>query len=517
MNNLARERSAEAGAGDCQVALPLVIANLRIAADSPVPIYEQICRTLRIGITSGDLPAGTLLPTSRELAEVLGVGRNTIVAAYSRLAAEGYLVSKFRRGTRVALPTQVSILAPGGASESTPSDDDGEGRSEPVVEISYQAQRALEPQDSTLNPTFPGIHAPDPAFYPRAILGRLLADAFGRAHFGDSDPQGEWRRFQEAIAAHFRQARGVSCVPAQIVPVSALSAAADLAARLLLDPGHTVLVEDPAREEVRTAFHAAGARIFPLPCDASGADLLAAKSPPPRLIYVSPSLSFPVGAQMTAERRQTLLESARASGAAIFEDDGFSELLFTGSRLGAIQGLDRDNRVLYYGSLKNTLGPHIRVGFLVVPPNLADAFSRLARRVGCVPESFILAAVAGLIENNQYAVHVKKIRAAYAQRLKLMVEMCRLHWPEVTPAEPHGGFHLSIQLPDDIKADAFAALAAKQGLAVAPLSQFTARKTGSNGIVLGFGAIPDRLVEAVVRRLAALGSEQRGSVAKKVA
>lgn len=517
MNETPGEPGSEEPAGEgIQVALPMAIARMAISAESPVPIYEQICRTLRVAIVAGDLPVGTLLPTSRELAEVLGVGRNTVVAAYSRLVAEGFLVSKFRRGTRVALPPQSAGLGAVAQDENGRTSQESASR-EPDVEISFQAQRALGSEGAPEVQAALGINAPDPALYPRAILGRLLADSFGRAHFGDTDSESEWRRFQEAVAAQFRQARGVACEPGQIVPVTGLSAAANLAAQLLLDPGHAVLVEDPAPEDVRAAFHASGARLYPLPVDQSGADIAAAKSPPPRLIYVSPSLNFPTGVQMSAERRVAVLEAARASGAALFESDGFAELLYTGIRLGAIQGLDRQNRVIYYASLKNTLGPHIRVGFLVVPLNLSDAFARMARRVGCAPEGFILAAIGGLIESNQYAVHVKKIRAAYAQRLRTVIEACRTLWPEARLSEPHGGFHLAVYLGPEVSAERVALAAAKQGLAVAPLSRFLLQKDKGNGLVIGFGAIPDRLVETVIGRLAGLAREDAQAAHRQVA
>ncbi|HEY5047803.1 MAG TPA: PLP-dependent aminotransferase family protein [Rhizomicrobium sp.] len=499
---------------DCRLALPLAVARMEIAADSPVPINEQICRTLRNAIVAGDLPPGTLLPTSRELAQALSVGRNTVVAAYSRLIAEGYLHSKFRRGTRVTAPPQSPALAAGPLDAQLQGPDD---RTEPAIEIGYQGQRTLETlQHADCDRTF-GVNAPDPALYPRAPLGRLLMDAFGRGQFADNDSRTAVRRFQEAIAAHFRQARGVNCEASQIVPIGEISAALDLAARLLLDPGHAVLVEDPAPAVVRAAFHAAGARVFSLPCDSSGADPAAAKSPPPRLIYVSPSLNFPNGVQMSAARRMAVLETANACGAAVFESDDFAELLYTGARLGAIQGFDRQDRVLYYGSFKNTLGPHIRAGFLVVPPNLADAFSRMAHRVGCVPESFVLTAVAGLIESNQYAVHVKKIRAAYAERLKLMADTCRALLPDTQITEPHGGFHLVLGLPDEIDSEIVAGAAVKQGLAVEPLARSFARKPRANGIAFGFGAIPDRLIETAVRRFAAILLEARSGTARRVA
>ena len=508
MTLLDREPDAfEGGVAGSQAGLPLAISQLTIAADSPVPIYEQICRALRVAIVAGDLPVGTLLPTSRELADALDVGRNTVVAAYSRLVAEGYLVSKFRRGTRVASPPQSSPLASVSDPAPRASLDDDVG--EPAVRISYQAERALELSSRAVGAAPFDANAPDPALYPRALLGRLLADTFGKAHFGDAEAQADLRRFQNAIAAHFRQARGVNCEPSQIVPVTGMSAALDLAARLILDPGHAALIEDPAPTEVRSAFRAAGARLYALPCDSAGADPAAAKAPPPRLIYVSPSLNFPAGAQMSQARRISTLNAAAAAGAIIFESDGYAELLYTGTRLGALQGTDRDGRVLYFGSLQNTLGPHIRVAFLVVPSHLTEPFSTLARRVGCVPEGFILAAVAGLIETNQYAVHVKKIRGTYAQRLKLLVDACRAFLPEVTLAEPHGGFHVTLRLPDGVRAESVVAAAAGQGLAIAPLSRFSLRPARTNDIVLGFGTIPDRLIETAMRRLATVMQDVR--------
>jgi GntR family transcriptional regulator/MocR family aminotransferase len=495
-----------------QSALPLAISQISISAASPVPIYEQICRALRIAISAGDLPAGTLLPTSRELAQALDVGRNTVVSAYSRLVAEGFVVAKFRRGTRVATPLQATPLqatAPQAASQTSAlhvSHSElvaDEEQTEPLPDIGFAGRRTLETPGQAENESLFAINAPDPALHPRAALQKLIADAFGRTHFGASDVQNDWRRFQTAICDHFRQARGVVCEPGQVIPVTGMCAALDLAARLMLDPGHAVLVEDPAPVEVRAAFHSAGARLFPLPSDASGADPARSKSPPPRLIYVSPSVSFPSGAQMPAPRRAALLQSARACAAAIFEFDGYAELLYTGSPLGAIQGQDLDGRVLYYASLKNMLGPHICVGAFVVPAHLADAFSRIALQAGCTPEAWILAAIAEFVETGQYAMHAKKMRAAYAQRLKLVVQTCRTLLPEAQIGEPHGGIHLTLNLPVHVSAYEVAAVA-DHGVPMAPLARFSLRKQPANVLVIGFGATPERSIEPGIRRLAAI-------------
>ncbi|MGD0191200.1 MAG: PLP-dependent aminotransferase family protein [Rhizomicrobium sp.] len=507
-------KAPRADADGWRLALPLAVAEMRIAADSPVPINEQICRTLRNAIITGDLPVGTLLPTSRELAQALSVGRNTVVAAYSRLIAEGYLHSKFRRGTRVASPPQSAALAAASQDAVSSGAESDDEQSDPHLELGFHGRQALEPPITDTDRGL-SLSAPDPALYPRAPLSRLLMDAFGRGQHGENDSRNAWRRFQEAIAAHFRQARGVNCEPGQIIPINGGAAAIDLAARLLLDPGHAVLVEDPAPVEIRASLRAAGARLFPMPCDSDGGNPAAAKGPPPKLVYVSPSLNFPSGVQMSAARRLAILNAAKSSGAAIFESDGFAELLYTGNRIGAIQGIDRDFRVLYYGSLENTLGPHIRAGFLVVPTNLVDPFLRMAHRVGCVPETFVLAAIAGLMESNQYAMHVKKIRAGYAQRMKLMAETCRALLPEAHVSEPHGGFHLNLELPAGLNAENFCSAAAKQGLAVEPTSRFYLRRQTGNGVAVGFGGIPERLIESAVRRIAAILHEQHEAAPHK--
>jgi GntR family transcriptional regulator/MocR family aminotransferase len=484
--------------------MPLPISQITIAADSPLPIYEQICRALRMAISAGDLPIGTLLPTSRELSQALGVGRNTVVSAYSRLVAEGFVVSKFRRGTRVAAPLQPSSQPPPSHGDSSEEEDAG-----PLVHLGYSGQRILEAPDYAECAGLFSIHAPDAVLHSRTVLQKLIADAFSRTHSGGIDAQSDLRRFQSAVASHFRQARGVRCEPGQVIPVTGICAALDVTARLMLDPGHAVLVEDPAPDEVRAAFSSAGARLYALPSDSNGADILRAKSPPPRLIYVSPSLSFPSGVQMAASRRAALLEAARASGSVIFEFDGYAELLYTGSRLGAMKGQDKVGRVLYYASLKNTLGPHIRVGVLIVPADLVDPFSRMIRHTGSAPEGFVLGAIAEFIETSQYAMHVKKLRAAYAQRLKLIVETCQALLPDAVVNEPNGGLHLTVNLPHQTSANRVSEVAAEQGLAVVPLARFSLRKQSENALVVGFGALPDRLVEPSIRRLAAIVRELR--------
>jgi GntR family transcriptional regulator/MocR family aminotransferase len=481
--------------------LPLAIANIAISPESPVPIYEQICSIVRAAIIAGDLPANTLLPTSRELAGMLGIGRTTAVNAYSRLIAEGYLISRLRRGTRVA-PQQRVVLS----SADDRRQAAREAADAPEVEISFTARRTLESPLAASAMVQPfAVEEPDPTLCPRAELGRLLAEGFRRPPVPESglDQGRELRNFQSAVAAHIRQARGVVCDPSQIVPTLGIESALDLVARLVVDPGHIVTVEDPGPALVRATFDGAGARIRAVGGDRDGADFSKATAPPPRLMVVSPALNFPLGAQMSEQRRRTVMDVAQSSGAIIFENDAYGQLLYRGGRLPALQAHD-PGRVIYFGSLTNTLGPGIRVGYLVVPEGFVEPAFELSRRSGARPETFVLSALASFIGEGQYVLYTRKIRAVYAQRLKLLVEACRAQIPDAAPMEPCGGFHLTLLLPGSMREQSISVMAAAQGLSVTPLSRFFAAKPQSHGLVLGFGAVPDRLIELLVARLAAI-------------
>ncbi|HEY3637820.1 MAG TPA: PLP-dependent aminotransferase family protein [Rhizomicrobium sp.] len=482
--------------------LPLAIANIRIDPGLPVPIYQQLCSKLRDAIIVGDLPPGTRIPTSRELSVSLGVGRNTVVTAYSQLAAEGYLATNRRRGTEVARLLLNSRVFDEEAGSRSKTDELKSARSN-VVEISFRARQNLQTEHVTepRNGAF-SLYAPDPSLFPRNPLGRLLAEEFGRASC--SDMATAKQRFQAALAAYLRHRRGVCCAPEQIIPVASMASALNLALQAIADPGHCAAVEDPAAPFVRQAFASEGMRVLPLPSDAAGADAQRWSGPPPRMIFVSPSVGCPLGRQLTEDRRTELLRFSEQANAVIFEADVSWELSYQNNRLRALQGQDQSGRVLYFGDMNETLGPHIRIGYLVVPSGLRDAFQELANRAGYGPDSFILAAVARFMEENQYPLHVRSARASYAQRLEAMVRACNNCLPGATVMEPAGGLHLTILLPDNVDESAVSRLSALQGLPVAPLSSFYQGASRKRGIVLAFGTIAERNIEMAARRLAGI-------------
>lgn len=499
--------SAETGESN----FSLAIANITVDDASPISIYEQICRAIRSAIAAGDLPPGTHLPTSRELADALKIGRNTVVTAYSRLAAEGYLLANKRRGTRVAEDAMrlATVMPDERAVEVHEPERTVEFHKSPKwsaansIEIGYHARQILETMAPQTAHTAPfGLHTPDPSLYPRNPLSRLIAEEFCRSP-GGGDTRHGVRKFQAVMANYLRHMRGVLCEPSQIIPVTSIESALDLTTRVMIDPGHWVYVEDPASDIVSQYLRSAGAQILSIPSDNNGADINRASGPPPRLIFASPSVSFPLGRQMSESRREALLAAARNWNAVVFECDSLWELSYTGGRVRAMQGRDRDAPVIYFGSLNQTLGPHIRVGYLVVPPNLIEPFTEMAQRISYGPESFVLAALATFVEDTDYAVHTKSIRSIYAERLGALVGSLRAHLRNVTILEPCGGLHVTVVFNDPVNEKAICRAAAERGLAVTELSRFYGdRSRAQRGVVLGFGNLPERIVETMVCRLA---------------
>ncbi|MGN6516165.1 MAG: PLP-dependent aminotransferase family protein, partial [Rhizomicrobium sp.] len=413
VQSVALEIQSAPAAGALPRDWPLTFSQLTIRKSGGGPISEQILRTLRAAILTRELPPGAMFPPSRELAEALGVGRNTIIRVYAKLMAEGHVISNTRRGTRVAPPPYTSS-APDVVARRAPS-----GPAAKSVDVGFHARQLL---DGEKRGAFTA-HEPDPLLYPRHILGKLIAEEF--RHPPESDQCIAFSRanlrLQHALARHLRLMRGVFCEPEQIIPTTGLEAAVALTIRVMIDPGHSVHLENPTFKNVRDALRAAGANIYPLALPGQAYENGQAV-PPPRMIFASPSVNFPFGHQMPEAHRHALLNVARSSNAVIFESDVGAELMFAGDRRQAMQGEDRGNRVIYFGSFSETLGPHIQMGYLVVPPYLVEPFSRMAFHFTTAPSQFVQSAVARFIEESRYAAHVKNIRARYAERAKAVAE-----------------------------------------------------------------------------------------------
>ncbi|MDX5366303.1 MAG: PLP-dependent aminotransferase family protein, partial [Alphaproteobacteria bacterium] len=302
-------------------ATPLPLGTIALDADAASPLYRQLYDALREAILEGRLGPGARLPSSRLLAAELGVGRNTVLAAYDQLTAEGYLEGQVGAGTVVAATLPDSLLQLDRQAQIT--------KQKPANANARQLSRRGQALSATrhLTPGYArGIGKPFqhglPAIdeFPAMLWSRLLARHSRDTRttlFGYETGTGV-EALRDAIAAYAGAARGVTCNRDQVIVTVGAQGALDLAARMLLDPGDAVWVEDPGYLGARAAFTAAGLDIVPMPVDEEGADpRLVSDRRPPRLIYVTPSHQYPYGTRMSLARRAMVLDAARACGGVV--------------------------------------------------------------------------------------------------------------------------------------------------------------------------------------------------------
>jgi GntR family transcriptional regulator/MocR family aminotransferase len=470
---------------------------------SGVPVSRQIYRRIREAILTGQLGAGVRLPSSRALAAELGVSRSTTLAAYERLRDEGYLDGRVGSGTTVA-----SLDIPGteaAARSGRPARQprlSAQGAS--LAGVRWRMQRSRHSPGPLAFP----VGQPALDAFPAQLWGRVVARRARRltgSLAGYQHPAG-YRPLREAIAAYVGMARGVRCTPDQVLVVGGAQAGLSLVARLLLDAGDDVWMEDPGYYGARGAIVAAGARPVPVPVDGGGLDVEAGRrrAPRARLVYVTPSHQFPLGVTMSLPRRLALLEWARVAGGYAVEDDYDSEYRYVGDPLPSLQGLDTAGRVVYVGSFSKVLFPALRIGYVIVPDGLVDAFVAGQRFAAGHVSSLEQAALADFIAEGHFPRHVRRMRALYAQRGQLLVETLRQELDGVLSAAPaHAGLHLIGWLPDAADDELAAIRAAAHGVEAQPLSAHTIEAYQRPGLLLGYAATPEPEIVAGVHRLAA--------------
>src|SRR5262245_5986729 len=489
--------------------LPFNVISLN--PDALVPLYRQLYDEVRSAILAGRLKAGYKLPSTRELANELGVSRNTVMAAYDQLLSEGYTEGHVGAGTWVTSTMPEEML------QSRPVPARATRWSRPRESISKRGERLL----SVLPPIRhqgPGkmlpfrAAFPDLASFPFEVWTRLLAkhsrdpshDLFGYAHVAG------YPRLREAIAAYLRSARAVNCEADQVIIVPGTQIALELAIQTLLDPGDSVLMEDPGYFGVRGVFIRAGAQIVPVPVDQGGIriDVVKGDHDNARMVYVTPSHQFPLGVTLPLSRRLELLEWASRAGAWIIEDDCDGEYRYAGRPLASLQGLDSENRVIYTGTFSKVLFPSLRIGYLVVPPDLADAFIACRVMVDLQPATIPQAALADFIEEGHFTRHLRRMRNLYGIRQHLLINTARARLSGLLEIqESEAGMHLVGWLPPGVNDTEAARVASAHNVLALPLSAFSMKPVPRGALMLGYTAFDEREIRAGVRRLKTALSE----------
>jgi GntR family transcriptional regulator/MocR family aminotransferase len=465
------------------------------------PVYRQLCAALREAILDGRLRSGVRLPSTREFARGYRLARGTVVAAFEQMKAEGYLVGRTGSGTYVADVLPDALLHAGPSRRSigaTPH---------PARRFSDVARRARAFPGSTVDRAR-AFRANQPALdlFPTTLWAQVAGRRLRRATTSVLKGCGAmgYPPLQRAVADYLGASRGVVCAPEQVAIVSGVQEAIDLVIRLFVNPGDRVCMEDPGYIGASRAFAAAGAVVSPVPLDSEGMRLPGARDPRARLVYVTPAHQFPVGTCMSLARRLALLEWARTTGALILEDDYDSEFRFSGSPVPALQGLDRHGSVLFAGSFSKVLFPSLRLGYLVVPPDLIDrlaAVKSLTTRHAPVLDQVVLC---DFITEGHFGRHLRRMREVYAERLNVLLRAARERLAEVLDIPVvEAGLQTSAWFRKKIEGSGAVAAAEKRGLDVLALSRFSSRPLTRDGLLLGFAAIDAAEIRRGVKELAA--------------
>ena len=476
--------------------------------NSPLPLYRQIYETVRRAILSGQMTSGTRLPSSRALAKHLSVSRLTVVNAFEQLLAEGYTEGKTGAGTFVASKIPEDLLELSDRerkTEATPGDRKKIKVSRFAARLSETETRVSRFQNSPAAVPFKnGLTAVRE--FPFDIWEKLAVRVYRQARYkiaGYGEAAG-YRPLREAVAAHLAAARGVNCDVEQIFITNGAQQALDLTARVLLDAGDRVWIEDPCYQEALGVFRAVGAEIQPVAVDAEGFDLTAAekRGAAAKLVYITPSHQYPTGVTMSLARRLSLLEWARKTSAWIVEDDYNSEFRYAGRPLASLQNLDQQERVIYVGTFSKTIFPALRLGCLVVPRDLIEFFR--AARNSCDSHSpiFEQATLADFIAEGHFARHLRRMRALYEKRQNVLVEAAEKHLGGLLKvSKANSGMHLIGWLAENFDELEVAGKAAENGLNLMPLSAYCLKNKLPAGVILGYTGFDENEIHRGVGKL----------------
>ncbi len=437
-------------------------------------------------LASGQLADGDLLPSTRVLADVLGVRRSRVVEAYQQLVASGYAVTVPGSGTRVESGAAAAARAGAGASFR-------EGR--PVVANPRSTSRKVR---FDLRPGFPDV---------TLISARAWSQAWrrgARASLDGADPTraggDSAGLLRSALAEHLRVSRGVAVAADGVVLFPGVQAAIRTIARVAVDPGRSLAFESPGYDKALRAFHQVGIATRAVPIDEAGirVDQLSVRD---WGVYVTPAHQFPMGSRMPVSRRRELIEWAERVDGYIFEDDYDGEFRYDVAPMPPVRSMAAGpRRVIYIGTVSKILSREMRIAWAVLPERLRAAVVEEQRRDGDAVNGVAAAALAELISSRALLRHLASSHRTYAARRRRFTEACALELPHARIHGIEAGLHLTLTFDDGF--DDLHAVAAldRAGVLCAPLTRYAGPGvTGPSGLVCGYAQLPETRAHAAAR------------------
>jgi GntR family transcriptional regulator / MocR family aminotransferase len=460
-------------------ALPIQLDRAR-----KIPLSAQIYWAIREGIENGRLASRARLPSWRDLAAQLGVSRGTVRVAYARLISEQFAIGLGPAGTRVAdRPSRSSLT-------------DWSPEAPPLPELFHEfgsAPRAFQ------------MGVPSQDAFPFKLWSRILSRQTRRAAAASvtyPDPRGD-PELRKQVAAYLGLARGVRCSPSQVLVTGGFSGALGLAIQALQLERMGAWIEDPGFPLTRTALGLAGMAVTAVPVDADGLDVVAGvrTAPQATLAVVTPGQQAPLGMTMSLQRRLALLDWARRSDAWIIEDDYLSELQLKGRAAPALASLDHAGRVLHIGSFSKTISPALRLGFIVVPPELGRRFAEFAACLAPAPAAAVQRAVAEFLREGHYLRHLRRMKRLYAARRENLLRCLGEMASDSIKVQATAGLAVVTLLPEFMSDVDIALRALQFGLSPGPLSPWCMQAPRQQGLLLGVTNLNEQRLPADCCRL----------------
>jgi len=480
--------------------IPLV--SFKINFESGIPLYNQLYNSLRKSILEGKYYPGQKLPGTRSLASELKISRNTVSMAYEQLMIEGYIEGKSGSGTFVKeIPDNILNVK--------------DKKRDNKVKINFPAKinnilsspevlrrNTTKDEISTFQNGLPSLN--DFPIKTWLKLNNQIARTFSNIHLGYGDAVG-FKPLREEIANYLRTYRAVNCTEEQIIIVNGSQQGLDLIGRVLLERGNNVWLEDPGYFGTKASLLLADSKILPCPLDKEGLDInySSKKYPVPKLIYTTPSHQFPLGITTSVARRIELLQYANKNNCWIIEDDYDSEFRYYGDPLPSLQGIDKNNCVLYLGTFSKVLFPALRLGYLVLPdPEMVKVFALAKSMMDRQCPVFEQMIVTEFLKQGYFTRHIRKMRMLYKSRQEFLINEIQKELKGTLKINPSpAGMQIIAWLHKNLDDIRIAKVAKKNNLVLNPLSSYSMKFFKDPGLILGYTAFEQKELKKGVEKL----------------
>lgn len=457
------------------------------------PNYERLAHRIRESILNGRLKAGEKLPSTRRVSQQLKVARNTVITAYEQLISEGLLESYKGAGTFV---TDLKLEAPiKGTIDTQACEEQGQSLSDLGIRLSTQ-QSYSQPKGVFQ------IAQPALELFPKKAWFSAVQRALKQETFETYASLQGPLILREQLSELLYRSRSVKADPDQIVITSGSQQGLSMALAILLADGQTLYLEDYGYQGVDQLLEAKGVIPDIIPSDQNGMQTKLLKNKPGGVLIVTPSRSYPMGHTLPLDRRLEVLHWAIQSQSWVIEDDYDSEFMANGRPIGALQGMDTHNRVIYTGTFSRTLFPGLRIGYLVLPKSLVPLFIRYRRVLDGGVNSIMSTALGLFIQEGEYGKHLRRMHKCYKNRQKILNQSLHEWIPDWQPVNDQGGMHNLYKLPDNIEDRRLVSFLNSNGIALRALSEYSrVDEYPTDGVLIGFGNVQEHHIKSTIKTI----------------